>query len=255
MRPKLITMPLRESCYDPLFKTLISQNTLKWKPWVGEDYETLKTNRLLIVGESHYQWDDGDDAAKRVNRDNYTRDLIHVKGLWGKEDAINPIVRNTERALFNRQVVERAFRDKLWRSVSFYNFIQAPMDSLNHRPTAKQWEQGWDSFFKVVDILQPDQILFLGLEASNRMEFFSNALAKNDYKCTKGIRKDIKVGNAFKRTRGIITNEAGIEASISMIGHPSNFFSWKAWAGVLKQQMPGYIQWLKASEQIPEGQD
>ncbi|MDR3694672.1 hypothetical protein [Mucilaginibacter sp.] len=248
-------MPLRESCYDPLFKTLINQNVLKWKPWVGEDYETLEANRLLIVGESHYQWDNDDNAEETVNKNNWTRLLIHGKGLWGKEDATNPIIRNTERALFSRAVVEREFRHKLWRSVSFYNFIQAPMDSLNHRPTAKQWEQGWDGFFKVVDILQPDYILFLGLEASNRTDFFSSALKNNDYKCTKGIGKDTRVGSAFKRTRGIIANGAGYEASISMIGHPSNFFSWKAWAGVIKQQMPGYIQWLKTPVQTSREQD
>ena len=67
---------LDSSSFDKEFKKI---NTLKWLPWVGENYEH-QNPQLLIVGESHYAWEDEEDTPEEVKsyleKDDFTRAVL-----------------------------------------------------------------------------------------------------------------------------------------------------------------------------------
>jgi len=240
-------MILSDKTFDNEFKKI-----LKWIPWIGMEYTSNIGKRLLIVGESHYIWSNDNDVVSSINNEGFTRNIIHEKGLNSKKEHKDPILRNTERALFNAKIVQKKDRKMLWRSVSFYNFIQKPMNSRKHRPSKQDWQHGWNSFFNVLDILRPDYVLFCGLEATNKEQFFREALNNNNYTCSEKIGIGDKFGRTNFRTKGTITKGTDYRVSIFVMGHPSSFFSWKSWGNTIGRQMSEYIFWLKGSAERGE---
>lgn len=232
--------------FDNQFKEV---ETLHWKPWVGENYKFINGNKLLIVGESHYCWksENPEKVVEDINKKWFTRKIIHESGVHETKEYKQPILRNIEKAFYNEKSLTKVKRKFLWHSVSFYNFIQRPLHSREkkHRPNSKDWRKGWSTFFKLVEILQPDYILFCGVEALNQEAAFLSALKESQYICTKKIIKTKdKIGGTFVRTKGSI--ESGLKSSISIscIDHPSSRFSWNKWHQIIKKQMPSYNIWL-----------
>lgn len=225
---------------------------LKWKPWVGENYYLGK--KLLIVGESHYSWTNEKDTPEKVhsciNDPAWTRIFVENHGIKGINLNKHPVLRNIEKTLFNPQSATVRNRQMLWRCVSYYNFVQEPMDTIKHRPQKDDWQKGWNTFFKVVDILKPNYILFCGVSALNEQPFFYEALKNNAFKCDKGIRKKTeKIGRTYLRTRGEIS-KGDHKASISCISHPSRSPYLLEWSSkVVETQMKDYISWLKEQNQ------
>ena len=236
--------------YDNQFMEV---ETLHWKPWVGGNYKLKVGNKLLVVGESHYCWKNEKDTPEKIsediNRKWFTRKIIHESGVCLNGKSKQPILRNIEKTLCNKKSLTHLKQKAIWHSVSFYNFIQRPLASREKkdRPNANDWIEGWYTFFKLVDILQPDYVLFCGVEALNQEVAFQNALKQSKYTCSKKITKTKnKIGRTFIRTKGLIEN--GLEPSISIacIDHPSSHFSWHKWHQVVKKQMPAHIAWLNA---------
>lgn len=235
--------------FDSQFKTIPN---LTWKPWVGKNYTNCKNNRLLIVGESYYRWteqgkskDDIDEIFKHVG---WTRTVIHTQGLYGKKDDGFIFGRNIERLLYNSPSITKENRQRLWHSVSFYNFIQRPLNSRKERPNEKDWQVAWEAFFHLAATLQPNYVLFCGMEALNQTSYFEEALKKNGFQCDKGIRKKVEespIGRTYPKTKGVISDKENHQITIASIGHPSNYFSWNQWNNVIQEQMPDYLTWLK----------
>jgi len=228
--------------YDVVFDELQRSNLLEWKPWIGESYG-MQGKKLLIIGESHYKVEN--TVLKSIDKGS-TRIMIHNFGLYGLSDQKKPLhrfLRNTEKALFNKISVTKAESQNLWRSVSFYNFIQRPMDTQQHRPGKQDWIKGWETFFKIIDIIKPDHVLFCGLTAFEN-DFFKEAIKDSGYSCEKGIvKKSEKVKGTFVRTKGIILKDDK-EISITCMRHPSQAFSWTGWHKIIKRYMPEYINGL-----------
>jgi hypothetical protein len=133
---------------------------------VGKDYGTaalFDKLRLLIVGESHYEWCDA-CWAQRLQR---TPDLtayciaerisrLGAPGLlqhWSK-------IENA----FLGSAATRSDRRDFWQSVAYYNFLQETVGRGSRIPikTAGIWSAARAPFLSIVDALRPDLIVVAG---------------------------------------------------------------------------------------------
>jgi len=225
--------------------------SLRLKPWVGKDYINSKGNRLLIIGESQYCYESQDKSHKEIldniSQIGWTRTVIHSKGLYAKIEEKFILGRNIEKLIFNSPTISKKCRQKFWNSVCFYNFVQRPLSSIKERPNKNDWQEGWVTFFQVIAVLQPDYILFCGMEALNSTPSFKETVTKNGFNCNKGIRiktEETKIGNIYPRTKGIISGYHHHQIILTSVGHPSRCFSWE-WSKLIHRQIPDYIAWLK----------
>lgn len=219
-------------------------DNLCWKPWVGINYSLTTTTKLLIIGESHYCWSDNKSELKeiieKITNRGFTRSIIHQFGVYAKNNSTQPLFRNLEKTIFNSEKIASPKQKRFWHSVSFYNFIQRPLISRakEHRPNTQDWITGWNTFSNVVHILNPDLILFCGVEALNQEFIITKEFQKGNllYK-KKVIKTKNKIGNTYIRTIGILQNNFEKEISVICIDHPSSFFSWKKWHQIIKKKI------------------
>lgn len=235
--------------YESNFK---NRAGITWRPWVGIDYPAMEASRILIVGESHYVWGDSTETAEQAKNSlgdfSFTRNLINHDGLFGKDPGKPVFLRNIERVLFNAKAIAKNQQQMLWKSVSFYNFLQRPLKSRQgkDRPNDNDWSAGWETLFQVIEILQPEYILFCGVGASNAWSRLEKNIDKGEFKLN--IKKVDKVGNTILRT-GIISKK-GSEWSAKMvfIKHPSSYFSWDKWAKCISGKLPDFRELMKGAE-------
>ena len=115
---------------------------LFFKPWVGRDYSTggLLRQRVLILGESHYQWKRGVPLTPEL-----TRQCIReqISGTYTKQFWTNIAV-----AFLGRRP-DVADKRRFWDSVVFSNLIQANVGfGPRVPPSDKMWADGRLIFFK-----------------------------------------------------------------------------------------------------------
>jgi hypothetical protein len=240
--------PFIEDKFDEKFKEY--QPQLHWLPWVGKNYLQCPSNKkLLIVGESHYV-PENENAEDGYDAETWTRMFILKEGLkqepWINRNAINPLIKNTEKAIFwDDDEASDEFKRKLWSSVAYFNIIQRLLNSINSRPSEEDWNLGWETFIKVIEILSPDFVLFCGVEASNQIASLNAALFNSNLK-TEGIKRYAKIGNTYPRTATITHDNVSIP--IIFIKHPSRCFPVHLWGEFLDSQMAGYSNWICKEE-------
>ena len=154
-----------DTSYDNQFSTLADLN---WLPWVGDNFRNKK---VLIVGESHYDDNDGwliyNDA---------TRNFVNNQGL----NSHNPDFRNRrffqqiEKTLLNKETSSFEERSTIWRNVAFFNLVQRLLPSSGDRPNDEDYDKGWRNFLKVVDIIKPDICIKYGYDGVGRLGYLLN---------------------------------------------------------------------------------
>lgn len=213
---------------------LKSISTLFCLPWVGLNY-FKKTNRLLIIGESQYA--QGDTTA------DYQKDLARVKGIDFTRNAVlqtqmqnhykHPALDNLLKALVGKTSINK---EKLWKEIAFYNFVQRVMDYSNfngkktEQPTIADFDEGWKVFVEVVKILKPTDCIFIGVSAAMPFERMMDQL---NVKRTDRISHD-KIGNTNPVSASIEIE--GHLCRISFVKHSSAYFSPELWRPFLEEQ-------------------
>jgi len=237
---------LQKNMGDTIFDKQFKGIKLTWLPWVGNDYSNLPGNcKLLLVGESNYGGWEGDNDDDGLKDTGFTRWIINHDGIDHNSNNGDPeyfhrrIMRNTEMAFYNNSEPTTEQKRKLWLSVGYYNIVQRAMESISERPNDKDYSIGWDTFFKVIEILKPNYCLFCGVEAAN---YFS-AFEKNSFN-TDGIHYLAKVSNTYPRIATVISKDKHATKLIFM-KHPSKYFLWESWAEFIEQQMGDYTTWLR----------
>ena len=129
-----------------------------FKPWVGENFSEggLWSKKMLILGESHYQWDKDISLTKNLTIQCVREQIdgVSTKAFW-----TNIVI-----ALRNiRPSLEDKYR--FWHSVAFYNYIQCNVGfGPRVRPSDEMWEKSREPFFEVLNELQPNCIIVLGYQ-------------------------------------------------------------------------------------------
>ncbi len=207
-----------ETILDEKFKTL---KLLNWLPFIGKDYFTQK-NKILIIGESHYV--PKGESTECYNDINWTRHFILKEGLqlypWFKGETKNNLIREVEKTINNK------IDNEFWNQVTFFNLIQRLLESKekNNRPTYEDIKNGLYFFKSIVDFLNPDTIVFCGLEASKH---FVNLLNDNEFKIEELNFPKEKINNSYPKSFQVIYN--GKKCSCFFIKHPSSFYSSELW--------------------------
>lgn len=217
-------------------KEFFSLNILKWLPFIGDNYLTVPTlNKLLIVGESHYYYDNTQESINKVNTFDFTRHVISnhaIKRIVQK----TKIFPNLHKALFAKDKINTK---KFWSLISYYNFVQRPMKSKKERPTYDDFYNGWITFFEIIKIIKPKTCLFLGVGT-----FHSLKKAANDVnlKIRDSIKED-KISGTYPR-KTILIDQWNYEIELIFIRHTSQYFNWTKWNNYLKVNMKQQLEWL-----------
>jgi hypothetical protein len=130
---------------------------VRFEPWEGERYKQAPLGkRLLILGESHYDWTKGssidNDAA-------VTKDCIQeqLKGHYKKAFWTN--IATT--FVGHRPTLEE--KREFWHSVAFYNYVQSSVGfGPRIPPSSEQLARSESAFFEVLESLQPQVVVALG---------------------------------------------------------------------------------------------
>jgi len=208
---------------------------LKWLPWIGDRFKSLMPeNKLLIVGESHYH-NNTPASIERHNSSTFTRKVIEELAIERKYYRTK-IFPNLHRALFRNDAFDsRTF----WNLVSFYNFIQKPMDTNKGRPSYNDFYNSWVPFLEIVKVLKPKTCLFIGTSSAGSLV---HALESTNY-FTDGVKREEFISNAHAKTAIIRENEEN-ETQIIFIRHTSQMFSWRRWNYYLQKKIPNELNWL-----------
>lgn len=212
---------------------------LTWRPWIGPRVpDAALSERLLIVGESHYTNEVEDESAARKIREltedrNYTRDVVEecpVNLEWR-----NPTLENIERFILGGTARNRA---ELWSDLSFYNFVQRPMDygARKERPVWEDWIHGWNVFHELITVLKPAHCIFIGVTASNSFDWAMSSAGIS----FRPVTKVTKVRRTWGRAARIGNGES--EIGISFMRHCGAHFSWGDWHSFLRTQCDDLIR-------------
>ncbi|WP_395051506.1 hypothetical protein [Flavobacterium sp.] len=233
---------------DEEFKEMIELKTLKWFPFIGNKYfdGDIIDNRMLIVGESHYN-DGTEESILKVNDEDWTIDMIEQDAM-GFDPWPTKIMPNFHKAMFRE---DEFSKEDFWNLVSYYNFIQRPMHTIKDRPSAEDFIKGWNSFFDLIKITKPKICLFIGVSASN---YLMSAIQGSGFEC-----KEILYGEEINKATGrnviLKDTENNNEIKLIFIRHTSMFFSWTKWNGYLKNEMKSQIVWFENKLKIETKSD
>lgn len=212
--------------------------SLSWYPWVGKDYFRNTTHRLLIVAESHYNWGENvDELNKALLSHKYiTRNVTQYYPVSFTGN--NPMFENLHRCLFQTNNIDR---QKVWRNIAFYNFVQRSMNyNFKERPNDNDWSNGWQSFVEIIKILRPTECIFVGVGAADK--FNENAPLLN-LPFESVTWKKVSNCRGGARHFSISVDENYTLNCIS-IQHTSHHFSWRAWNAYLEKENPALMKFL-----------
>jgi len=126
-------------------------NDLYWNPWIGESFSN-STDKLLIVGESHYADPKNNESIEKHKNVDFTKKVVSelaIKYLTTDKRS-GTLFRNLNLALIGQDSLKMEIRDEKWNEFAFYNFIQEPMLSIKKRPSKIQVQQGWKVFIELL---------------------------------------------------------------------------------------------------------
>lgn len=213
---------------------LVDNKILKWLPWIGKNYENSEI-KILIVGESHYFNPEEIQSFEKHQNILFTREVIEEMPM-NRDYYQTKVFQNFHRAILGNDTFDA---EKFWNQISFYNFIQKPMNSNKGRPTNVDYFENWNGFVKLVETIKPTICIFIGSSAANSFNtFFSQSSL--DFIPVENIEK-IGVNYAKKS----ILKVNNLELPIHFIKHTSQYFSWNKWHDYLKNTIPNEIEFLE----------
>jgi len=183
-------------------------NNVFFRPWIGKHYgktDNWFQTRLLILGESHY----GTNP-----KPSWTNEEIGAYLKKGKPESPR-FWTNTMQIITGKHHTElsKADRNSFWYSVSFYNYIQEPLEGPRIPPTSEMWRTAQIPFIKILDELEPKHIIVLGCR------LWDNLPNENDIKGCVRWHQDIAGREAW-----IYPHSRGKGKAISTyVYHPSYF--------------------------------
>ena len=209
-----------------------------WLPWVGVNFNSKDNKeKLLVVSESNYLTEDVD-----VNMRDYMRKLIEKDGtLEGElyetdpQKHIGQRHKKLEKILGVNQNDISKQRD-FWSKTAYYNFIQTPLNSrdMKDRPHFSLYLEGWEVFFKLIDVLKPSFCVMNGVESFNH--FYAKNAEFFGYTTIEKIELD-KIGVTYPRKIIIENASSGDKIKILFIKHTSRGMNLESWRAFVKSEL------------------
>ena len=204
---------------------------MRWLPWIGDNFSKSK-GKLLVLGESNYKWKGEEDAWEIVNLKRFERDLIKQRYITKelKENKIK-IFENIIKTVYNKNDISSVEKKCFFNAISYCVIVQRPFKNRAIRPNNNDFLDGWRVISKIIQIIKPKNILFLGTAAINYLLNDPNILLPLSL-CHYKVNKN-KINNTYPR-RFILKNN---DCDINCIGirHASSYYTWKSWNGYIKK--------------------
>lgn len=142
-----------------------------YQPWTGPHYGDLFGRRVLIVGESHYDYEGCVDDADLTRR-------VYADDNWR-----NPFRKAVAEAVLGKPVEDvKTYRD-FWDSVAAYNYVRRLLDKAEHATDIDVADPEAAVAFadEVLPRLRPDLILVFSRKVWNEgFPAFSRTDAKTE---------------------------------------------------------------------------
>lgn len=145
--------------------TTEKSKTEQFKPWIGEHYGASGKfgKRVMILGESHYEWLDGQTLTA-----NWTREFIE-NGIKGKQHKFRSRI---EATFLGRPPLSTAEAEEFWHSVAYMNYIPVSVGKgASARPTEEMWAAAVPRFAALIEEHTPRLLVVLGRPLWRRMHF------------------------------------------------------------------------------------
>lgn len=171
---------MSNTVYDKLLASIpFYQSHWYMLPFIGDNYESSKHKKLLLIGESHYmpkgstvhhdvnRWYDGiPNLSKDEERWCDTRGARYYKsGQFGK---------NIDRAIREAFPIEG---ENAFMEIASYNYFLRPADdrqSFESISTERDCEEAVRNFYAILEILKPNAIVFTSKFAFNHAEWIDS---------------------------------------------------------------------------------
>ncbi len=129
-------------------------------PWIGKNYQqSMWRRRVLVLGESHYQWDENlpIDNWPTLTTDSVEEIISgNAQGRWQAFWTKIEIVFLNHTPTLDEKIT-------FWYSVAFYNYIQQCVGFGPYaRPTPEMWHESLPAFQHLLDTHQPKVMIVLG---------------------------------------------------------------------------------------------
>lgn len=205
---------------DSFFKDLEKEG-LKYYPWIGSKFNNSE-NRILIVGESVYNWEDEEEKRKEaflaLNKFDFSRVVAFDHGIFNTAPK-RYFARNIEKLIKGKKISEKVEHIEFWESITFHELVQRPMETINERPKKSDYRLGAKLLNKIIEKLEVETCIFLGTDwnkfaaVESELEDFESS---HYGKINNSWPKVIKLNNQYN-------------TKIFFVKHPSKFFSWDKW--------------------------
>jgi hypothetical protein len=183
-------------------------NHIKFRPWEGENYSRAPFGKkVLILGESHYDWD---PDRKVADNPDVTNELIqeqidgYFKAFWTHIAVI-----------FLNHKPDLNAKRQFWQSVAFYNYVQTSAgNGPRVRPTPQMFQDSEPAFFEVLELLKPEVVIVLGY---GLWKYLPNQ--------TEDVAIETKTGQIYTHSYSY----PGGKCVACCIRHPSSGFNGRDW--------------------------
>lgn len=185
-------------------------NHIKFRPWEGENYSCAPFGKkVLILGESHYDWDPENNVADNPN---VTSEVIQEQIDGDSKKAFWTHIA----VIFLNRAPDLDAKRQFWHSVAFYNYVQTSAgDGPRVRPTPQMFQDSEPAFFEVLELLKPEVVVALGFE------LWDNYLPNQ----TVDVAVETKTGQIFTHSYSY----SGGKCVACRIKHPSSGFNGRDW--------------------------
>lgn len=137
----------------------------RFRPWAPSSEDPrIAGVRLLVLGESHYEEENGDgstyrDADATVEE---TRNTVRKYGV--KPEKRQVFFANLYTMLSGEPWALEASRlEPFWNSIFFYNYVQTLVPGgPRHSPSPSMWREAEKPFRTVIEEIAPEAILVVG---------------------------------------------------------------------------------------------
>jgi hypothetical protein len=222
------TKPMKNHCDFEFDNQFLKIEGIKYLPWIGKQ-ALEKNQRLLIIGESVYNWGKEDDERKaaqiRLEKNDFARVVAYEHGI----DNPNPkriFARNIERTLAD-DFENKNDRINFWESILFHELVQRPLAHKKVRPTKSDYDNGSKVLTSIMQITKPNKCVFLGTTWA-KFAGLKNSLELN---YTIEEKHFGKINGANPKT--ILIKE--LNTKVYFIKHPSSFFSPELWKDFIEK--------------------
>lgn len=162
----------------------LEKGGVKFLPWIGDKYEegiyydeegklrygNGKGKKVLVLGESFY-WGDEDDDAEENNSEasRFVESLIKQVISENPDFNIRTFKRFENAFAYENEEWGLTQRQDFWNHLIFYDYVQEPLKYPRLSPTEEQFEDSEKSFWKVIEICNPDIIIAWGKRLYNHL--------------------------------------------------------------------------------------